>query len=235
MGFVLSFINVFVHLGAMGSIIWGGMMAAPATQAWSQVPLASNGPVRIVAFGDSLTAGYMLPPEGAFPAQLAAKLKTRGYNIEMINAGVSGDTTANGLERFDWSVPDGTDAVILELGANDALRGIEPVTARKNLDAILSKLKARNIEVLLAGMSAPQNWGANYADEFNAIYKDLSQTYATLLYPFFLEGVALKPDLNLSDGLHPTVKGIGVIVERITPAAEALIARVLARRVQPAN
>jgi acyl-CoA thioesterase I len=191
---------------------------------------ASSGPIKIVAFGDSLTAGYMLAPADAFPAQLAKALKARGHDVDVANAGVSGDTTAAGLERFDWSIPDGTEAVILELGANDALRGVAPEIARKNLDAILAKLKAANIDVLLAGISAPKNWGADYADEFNAIYSELSATYGTLLYPFFLEGVALKPELNLDDGLHPTGKGVARIVENILPKVESLIERVKTRR-----
>lgn len=208
----------------------GILMSAPATRGMAEAATAATSPVRIVAFGDSLTAGYMLSPNEAFPDQLAAALEKRGHAIEITNAGVSGDTTQSGLERFDWSILEGTDAVILELGANDALRGIEPATVRKNLDAILVKLKERKIEVLLAGMSAPQNWGRDYADDFNAIYTELSTKYGTLLYPFFLEGVAMKADLNLSDGLHPNGKGIAAIVERIVPGVEALIARVEARR-----
>ena len=228
LGLALIVFNLlFVNLGVI--------MAAPATQAWAGNPATQTSPLRIVALGDSLTAGYLLPPAEAFPAQLAAALKARGHTIEMINAGVSGDTTAAGLERFDWSVPEGTDAVILELGANDALRGIDPAVARKNLDEILLKLKARNIDVLLAGMSSPQNWGADYADDFNTIYKDLSAKYSTLLYPFFLEGIALKPELNLSDGLHPTGKGVAVIVERILPSVEALVARVAERKATTAK
>jgi acyl-CoA thioesterase I len=228
MGIALIVINLlFVNLGVM--------MAAPATQARAGSPAPQASPLRIVALGDSLTAGYLLPPAEAFPAQLAAALKARGHTVEMINAGVSGDTTAAGLERFDWSVPEGTDAVILELGANDALRGIDPATARKNLDEILAKLKARNIDVLLAGMSSPQNWGADYADDFNTIYKDLSAKYGTLLYPFFLDGIALKPELNLSDGLHPTGKGVAVIVDRILPSVEVLLARVAERKAATAK
>jgi len=212
-------------------------MTVSATRALAGATAAGGSgetrPIRIVALGDSLTAGYLLPPKEAFPAQLAVALKARGHSVEISNAGVSGDTTAGGLQRFDWSVPDTTDAVILELGANDALRGIDPGIARKNLDAILAKLKARDIDVLLAGMSSPQNWGADYADDFNVIYTELSAKYETLLYPFFLEGVALKPELNLGDGLHPTGKGIANIVERMLPSVEALLARVKARRAGP--
>lgn len=187
-------------------------------------------PVRIVAFGDSLTAGYMLKPSEAFPVQLAQALKAKGIAAEIANAGVSGDTTAAGLQRLDWSVPEGTEAVILELGANDALRGIDPAETRANLDAILARLRARNIEVLLAGMAAPKNWGRDYEARFAAIYPELAEKHRALLYPFFLDGVALDAKLNLQDGLHPTAKGVGVIVAGILPQVEALIARVAARR-----
>lgn len=187
-------------------------------------------PIRIVAFGDSLTAGYMLPPSDAFPVQLSKALEAKGAHVDIANAGVSGDTTAAGLERFDWAIPDGTEAVILELGANDALRGIDPDETRKNLDAILARLKTRNIDVLLAGMAAPKNWGKEYEARFATIYTDLAAKHDVLLYPFFLEGVALDAKLNLQDGLHPTGQGVGVIVVNILPQVEALIERVRARR-----
>lgn len=192
-------------------------------------------PVRIVAFGDSLTAGLGLKPSEAFPVQLEKTLKAKGQAVEIANAGVSGDTTAGALERFDWAIPEGTEAVILELGANDALRGLDPKVPRENLDRILARLREKNIEVLLAGMVAPKNWGAPYEDEFNTIYKDLAQKHGAILYPFFLDGVAMKADLNLDDGLHPTGKGVGVIVERILPSVEALIARVDAQRLATAK
>jgi acyl-CoA thioesterase-1 len=202
------------------------------SQAWA----AEGGkPVRIVAFGDSLTAGLGLPPSEAFPAQLERTLKAKGHNIQIANAGVSGDTTAAGLERFDWASPDDTEAVILELGANDALRGMDPNLTRTNLDKILSRLREKNIEVLLTGMLAPKNWGAPYEDEFNVIYKDLAAKYGTILYPFFLDGVAVKADLNQDDGLHPSGKGVGVIVERIMPSVEQLITRVETRRLAAAT
>jgi acyl-CoA thioesterase-1 len=187
-------------------------------------------PVRIVAFGDSLTAGYMLKPSEAFPVQLAAALKAKGYAVDVANAGVSGDTTANGLERFDWAIPDGTEAVVLELGANDALRGIDPGRARDNLDKILTQLRARNIEVLIAGMMAPKNWGKEYEARFAPIFSDLATKHGALLYPFFLDGVALDAKFNLADGMHPTGPGVGVIVERILPKVEELIGRVRERR-----
>jgi acyl-CoA thioesterase I len=186
----------------------------------------SNAPIKVVAYGDSLTAGFMLQPNESFPAQLAARAKTRGLNVDVLNAGVSGDTTAAGLERFEWAVPE---AVILELGANDSLRGIEPAVARKNLDEIITRLKARNIEVLLTGMLAPKNWGEAYSKAFDGIFADLAAKHDLVLYPFFLDGVALDASLNLPDGLHPNAKGIAVIVDRIMPKFEELLTRVTAR------
>jgi acyl-CoA thioesterase-1 len=183
-------------------------------------------PVKLVAFGDSLTAGYLLPPDQSFPAQLDAALAAKGYTVEVTNAGVSGDTTAAGLERFDWAVPPGTDAVILELGANDALRGQSPADAKANLEQLISKLKARNIAVLLAGMRAPKNWGEAYASEFDGMYAEIAAKHDLILYPFFLDGVALDPSLNLDDGLHPNGKGVAEIVKRILPKVEDLLRRV---------
>ncbi|MBV1696169.1 MAG: arylesterase [Hyphomicrobiales bacterium] len=187
-------------------------------------------PVRIVAFGDSLTAGYLLPPGDSFPAQLERALKARGHRVEVANAGVSGDTTAAGRDRLAWSIPDDADAVILELGANDALRALDPKAARANLVAILDELKRRRLDVLIAGMRAPRNLGPEYVDAFDRIFPELAARYDALLYPFFLERIALKADLNLSDGIHPNARGVAEIVADILPQVEALIARVKARR-----
>lgn len=189
--------------------------------------------IRIVAFGDSLTAGYGLKANEAFPVQLEAALKAKGYTVSVANAGVSGDTTAGGLERFEWSVPEGTDAVILELGANDALRGIDPKLSRKSLKEILTRLKARNIDVLIAGMQAPTNWGPEFKKKFDGMFQELANESGALLYPFFLDGVAMQASLNLPDGMHPTGQGIGIIVESILPKVEELIARVKARTGAP--
>lgn len=180
--------------------------------------------VRIVALGDSLTAGYGLDAEDSFPAVLEAELRARGHDVEVVNAGVSGDTTRGGLERLDWAVPDDTDAVIVELGANDALRGIEPGATRDNLDAILGRLVDRDIPVLLAGMQAPPNLGDDYAAAFNAIFPDLAERHGVLLYPFFLEGVAAERQLNQSDGMHPSEAGVREIVARMIEPVEALVA-----------
>lgn len=179
----------------------------------------------LIAFGDSLTAGFMLQPDESFPAQLQMALEAKGHKVQVINAGVSGDTTAGGLDRMAWTLQPGADAVILELGANDALRGQDPIKARNNLDKILTKLTANDIPVLLAGMKAPQNWGDGYAAAFDAIYPELAAKHHVPLYPFFLEGVALNPALVLSDGLHPNAAGVAEIVKRILPEAEALVIR----------
>lgn len=181
---------------------------------------------KIVVLGDSLVAGYGLEPGAAFPEQLSRKLEEKGYLIEIINAGVSGDTSSGGLSRLDWSVGEGTDAVILELGANDALRGIQPDITKKNLDTMITKLKERGIKVLLTGMMAPPNMGASYGLEFNAIYQNLAEKHDIQLYPFFLEGVVADPKLNQPDGIHPTREGISVIVENIMPATKRLIDQV---------
>ena len=204
------------------------MILALTGNAMSQSPAAA---VRIVAFGDSLTAGYGLKPGQGFPEQLSRLLKTRGaVNVEVANAGVSGDTTAGGLGRLDWAVPEGTDAVILELGANDALRGNSTTDARRNLEAIIVALKKRNISILLAGMVAPRNLGNDYANAFDAIFPELADKHGLLLYPFFLTGVALDPKLNQADGLHPTAEGIAIITKRIAPKVEELIAQVRAKK-----
>lgn len=187
-------------------------------------------PLRIVAFGDSLTAGYGLQQGRGFVPVLQRALAARGHDVEVIDAGVSGDTTAAGLARLDWVIDDTADAVIVELGANDALRGQPPAQARANLDAILKRLGERRLPVLLAGMRSPENWGRDYADDFNAIYAELADKHGTLLYPFFLDGVALDQKLNLPDGLHPNAAGIEVIVERILPSVEKLVARAAERR-----
>lgn len=187
-------------------------------------------PLKVVALGDSLTAGYMLKPNESFPAQLQAALAAKGIAADIVNAGVSGDTTSGGLERLAWSLEPKPDAVILELGANDALRGIDPKIPRANLDKILKDLKDRNIPVLLAGMKAPGNWGAEYRERFDAIYPDLAQKYGAPLYPFFLDGVALNPALVLDDGMHPSAKGVAEIVKRILPDVEALLEKAKAQR-----
>lgn len=190
---------------------------------------AQNRPLRLVALGDSLSAGYGLPANAAFPAVLEKQLRAAGLAVEVANAGVSGDTSQGGLERLDWSVPDGTDGVILELGANDALRGVDPAVTEKALDTIITRLKARDIPVLLTGMYAPRNLGEAYYARFDAIYPRLAQKHGLVLYPFFLEGVAGDRRLNQPDLLHPTAEGIGVIVQSILPTVRRFIATLPAK------
>ena len=180
--------------------------------------------------GDSLTAGYGLAANAAFPARLEKALKAKGLAVAIANAGVSGDTASAGLARLDWSVPDGTEAVIVALGANDMLRGVDPKVTRRALEEIVRRLKARRMEVLLAGMRAAPNLGPDYGREFEAIFTDLAKTYDLLLYPFFLDGVAADAKLNQGDGIHPTAAGVDRIVAGILPKAEELIARVRAKR-----
>ena len=179
--------------------------------------------IKIVAFGDSLTAGYGVARAAAFPNQLEKKLKKLGLNVRVTNAGISGDTATGGLARLNWAVPKGTDAVILELGANDALRGVDPAKTRLSLDKIMSRLKARNIKVLIAGMIAPAGMGNKFGNAFNSIYQDLATKYDALYYPFFLHGVALNSKLNQPDGIHPNAKGVKIIVENIHPSVVKLI------------
>jgi acyl-CoA thioesterase-1 len=200
-------------------------LAPPAS---AQTPAAR--PVKMVVLGDSLSAGLGLVASAAFPERLQKALKTKGIETDMINAGVSGDTTSGGRDRLDWSVPDGTEAVILELGANDALRGVDPKVTRTALEDILTRLKARKIAVLLCGMVAPPNYGAEYSARFNAIYPDLAKAFQVPLYPFFLEGVASDAKLNQADGLHPTAEGVDTIVKNILPAVEAFLSPIVRQR-----
>jgi acyl-CoA thioesterase-1 len=196
------------------------LAATPGERASAQPP------VKIVALGDSLTAGYGLPDQDGFVPQLQAALAAQAVAATIQNAGVSGDTASDGLARLDWSVPDGTAAVIVELGANDMLRGIDPQVTRAALDAILRRLSERHIAVLLCGMRAAPNLGTDYGGAFERIYPELAAKYGVLLYPFFLDGVAADLSLTQHDGLHPNAKGVGVIVQRILPKVEDLVARV---------
>jgi acyl-CoA thioesterase-1 len=205
------------------AVIAAGMLLCGLTES------ANARTIQIVGLGDSLMAGYQLPPGDGFPAKLEAALKARGIDVVIADAGVSGDTTSGGLSRVDWSVPDGTDGVILELGANDALRGIPPEDSETNLDAIIGRLSARNIPVLLAGMLAPPNMGADYASRFNPIYKRLADKYHLTLYAFFLDGVAAEAKLQLADGMHPNSQGVDVMVQRFQPVVEGFIGTIGAK------
>jgi len=188
----------------------------------SGAPAAAHIPV-ILDFGDSLTAGYGLAPEQAFPQRLEAALRRQGIEVRVLNGGVSGDTTAGGLARLGWALADKPDFVILALGANDALRGIDPATVRDNLDKMILKIQAANAKVLLVGMLAPPNWGAEYKTAFDRIFPELSKVHDVPLYPFFLEGVAMKPELNQPDGLHPNERGVAVLVDRLAPVVVRLV------------
>jgi acyl-CoA thioesterase-1 len=199
--------------------------------AFAQAPAAAAAkPLKMVVLGDSLSAGLGLTASAAFPARLQKSLKNNGIEVDMINAGVSGDTSSGGRDRLDWSVPEGTDAVILELGANDALRGLDPGITRSALSDILTRLKARKIAVLLCGMVAPPNYGQDYAARFNSIYPDLAKAFAVPLYPFFLQGVAADASLNQADGIHPTAEGVDVIVKNMLPTVEAFVGAISAQR-----
>jgi acyl-CoA thioesterase-1 len=180
---------------------------------------------RVLALGDSLMAGYGLAAGHDLATRLEAKLDADGVPVAIINAGVSGDTTAGGLARLDWALADKPDAVILELGANDALRGIDPEVTRANLDKILARLKQDGLKVLLVGMVAPTNWGAEYKQRFDAIYPELAKKYDLALDPFILDGVAMKPELNQPDMLHPNEKGVEVVAARIAPYVKHLVGK----------
>jgi acyl-CoA thioesterase I len=217
-------VRMFVQMLLLGL----GLMTGEA--AFAQSPATAAKPVKMVVLGDSLSAGLGLSASAAFPAQLQKALEIKGISVDMINAGVSGDTSSGGRDRLDWSVPEGTEAVIVELGANDALRGIDPIVTRAALTDILTRLKARRVAVLLCGMVAPPNYGSDYSARFNAIYPDLAKSFGVPLYPFFLEGVAADASLNQADGLHPTAEGVDVIVKNILPTVEAFLGAVSGRR-----
>jgi acyl-CoA thioesterase I len=178
---------------------------------------AQSGPLKIAVLGDSLAAGYGVRPDQSFPVRLEAALKAAGRNVTVLNQGVSGDTTAGGLDRLDWMLADKPDVVLVELGANDALRGIDPKVTEKNLSAIVEKLKARNVTVWLAGMLAPRNLGPDYVAAFDGLYKRIAEKYEVPLYPFILDGVAQDPALNQGDGIHPNPKGAQIVADRLLP------------------
>lgn len=217
-----------MFLGAVAAALF--MMNALSPAAAQGAAANTAAPIKLVVLGDSLSAGYGLPGAAAFPVRLQKALADKGVAVEIANAGVSGDTTSGGLGRLDWSVPDGTQGVILELGANDALRGVDPKIPRASLSEILMRLKARNIPVLLCGMLAPPNYGSDYADKFNAIYPDLAKQFGVPLYPFFLDGVAGNTSLQLADGMHPTAAGVDIVVKNILPSVEAFVGTIAGQR-----
>jgi acyl-CoA thioesterase-1 len=216
---------IFVHI----LVLIMALMTAGTALGQGSVAVTAK-PVKMVVLGDSLSAGYGLPAGAAFPVRLQKALDTKGIKVDMINAGVSGDTASGGRDRLDWSVPEGTDAVIVELGANDALRGTDPAVTRAALSDILTRLKARGVAVLLCGMVAPPNYGSDYAARFNAIYPELAKSFGVPLYPFFLEGVAADARLNQADGMHPTAEGVDVLVKNILPTVEAFLGKLSGQR-----
>lgn len=187
---------------------------------------AAAAPVKILAFGTSLTQGYGLPPGTEFPAVLQARLKASGIDATVINAGVSGDTSSDGLSRIDWSLADHPDAAIVEMGSNDALRGIDPKLTERNLAAMLARFRDAHVPVLLLGMKAPRNLGPDYANAFDPIYPRLAKEFGVLFYPFVLDGVALNAKLNQADGMHPNPDGVKIIVGRMLPSVKQLVAEV---------
>jgi acyl-CoA thioesterase-1 len=217
--------RMFMHM-----LVLGLVLLVPGAALAQTTAARESKPVKMVVLGDSLSAGLGLSASAAFPGRLQKALESKGIAVDMINAGVSGDTSSGGRDRLDWSVPQGTDAVIVELGANDALRGTDPRITRSALSDILTRLKARKIAVLLCGMVAPPNYGADYSARFNAIYPDIAKEFGVPLYPFFLEGVAADARLNQADGLHPTAEGIDVIVKNILPTVEAFLGAVSGQR-----
>ena len=218
-------LQAFAHI-----LVLGVALMTPGTAFAQTHASAGAKPIKMVVLGDSLSAGLGLSAPEAFPERLQNALKSKGIAVEISNAGVSGDTSSGGRDRLDWSVPEGTPAVIVELGANDALRGTDPSVTRAALTDILTRLKARGIAVLLCGMLAPPNYGSDYSARFNAIYPDLAKSFGVPLYPFFLEGVAADARLNQADGMHPTAEGVDVIVKNILPTVEAFLGTMSGQR-----
>lgn len=207
-----------------------GLSFSPAFASSATPPAAKGDEITLFAFGDSLTSGYGLPQSEAFPIKLEAALKAKGYHVKVINGGVAGDTTATALARLKWSLPRNVDAAIVELGANDAFRGEFPGDMRKNLSAIVDILQGRDLPVLLAGMLAPPNLGANYTNDFDGSFRTIAEKHGVALYPFFLEGVAMNDKLNQDDHIHPNAKGVDIVVGNILPSVERLIGDVEAKR-----
>lgn len=217
-----------LYLGLL-ALVFNGLAGHANVMAQTSAK-ASVKPITIVALGDSLTAGYQLNASDSYPAQLGQALKAKGHNVTIVNAGVSGDTTAAGLDRLAWAVPADADGVIVALGANDMLRGLDPAKARDNLDRILTTLKSQKKDLLVVGMQAATSLPPDYRKSFDSIFPDLAAKHGAILYPFFLDGIALDPKLNLKDGMHPNRDGVAVMVRNSLPKVEQLLARIAARR-----
>jgi acyl-CoA thioesterase-1 len=207
----------------VAALVWAALCLAEPVFAQHAITEPSPMPLKLLAFGDSLTAGYMLPEAAGFPAVLQKALRGQGQSVTVVNGGVSGDTTTGGLARLDWTLGDGADAVIVELGANDMLRGVDPAVTEAALSTILERLKAKNIKVLLAGMRATPSLGKDYVAKFDAIYPALAKKYDVPLYPFFLDGMVQDSGQKLADGLHPNQRGVETIVAHILPSVDALL------------
>ena len=191
---------------------------------FSSIKLVQADVPRLMVFGDSLVAGYGLPADQGFTSQLQDRLSANGFRIEILNAGVSGDTSAGGAARLNWALSEQPDYVMIVLGGNDLLRGLDPGATRQNLDQIIARLAALNIKTFLCGMLAPLNLGPEYSREFNPIYPELAQKYDLAFYPFFLENVALVPALNQRDGLHPNADGVAKIIDGMMPVLSRFLA-----------
>ena len=227
--FIAGLATIYARPAAISKFLMGLCLLIVSITCMSGTAQAQDGQheITLVSLGDSLTAGYGLAPKDGFTPKLEAYLRAKGLAVRVINGGVSGDTSSGGLARFDWVVPDAADAIIIELGANDALRGINPDVTHANLTQIIEKSRARGLAILLAGMLAPPNLGSAYGKRFAAIYPDLARKYDVALYPFFLDGVAAQKSLNLADGIHPNAAGIDVIISRIGPYAERLVSNAI--------
>ena len=221
----LGFINRYARFFYQSVLVLMFVFMAGFGVGLKQPAIADDMPVRILVLGDSLVAGHGLPQGKAFPEMLQQALLQDGVAVSVINAGVSGDTTAGGLARIDWSLAGNPDVAIIVLGGNDLLRGLDPDATYRNLEAIINRFKAENMAVLLAGMQAPRNFGTDYVDDFDQVYTSLAARGDVIFYPFFLDGVAMVPDLNLSDGMHPNEAGISEITKRIMPSVRALLAK----------
>ncbi|MBF0372238.1 MAG: arylesterase [Alphaproteobacteria bacterium] len=219
----MSFVRSLIA-GRLGRTLGGYGLALLLVNSMVSIAMSKE-PLRLLALGDSLTAGYRLSDGQGFPARLEAALAARGHKVTVIDAGVSGDTSAGGKARLDWVMGDRPHAAIVELGANDALRGVDPAVTERNLAAILDRFAAEGVPVLLAGMLAPPNLGREYGQAFKAAFERLAKRDGVIFYPFFLEGVASRPELNLDDGMHPNARGVQTIVDRILPHVERLLER----------
>lgn len=223
---MLRLLATLTIAGLLACLVTGGVSAAAVSKQAASDGAAGGPPIRLLVVGDSLTAGYGLDRQDSFTVRLEQALIARGHRVRVLDGGVSGDTTAGGRARLGWALADDPDAVLLALGSNDGLRGLDPSATYAHLEAMLQSLTARDMPVLLAGMLAPRNLGASYGREFDAVYPRLATDHDVVFYPFFLEGVAMEPHLNQDDGIHPNAAGVDRMVDGILPSVEKLLALV---------